>query len=137
MARVIPFNEAFQDNWRDRILSYADDGLSDVEIRAEMGVTKDLWYNYLDEDRKDYNLDFAETIKEAHDRCEAWWRGQGRKNLAVKEFNSTLWLMNMVNRFNWTRDSKPKDDVLDMAKLLVELAKGREGAVKSCGGGIA
>jgi len=32
-----------------------------------------------------------------------WWKQQGRLNIHNKEFNSTLYMMNMQNRFGWSR----------------------------------
>jgi hypothetical protein len=35
---------------------------------------------------------------------EVWWREQGRRNLYNRNFNHTLWMMNMNNRFGWSRN---------------------------------
>ena len=32
-----------------------------------------------------------------------WWKQQGRLNIHNKEFNNTLYMMNMQNRFGWSR----------------------------------
>lgn len=128
----IPFEDVFQSNWRERLFAYADEGYSNAEIRKEMAVPIRLWYNYLDEDHVSYSEEFCEAIKQADDLRLAWWEGKGRVNLDNKEFNSTLFMMNMVNRFGWRRDANNQNkELLDMARLVTELAKGREAALNN------
>jgi hypothetical protein len=93
-----------------------------------MRVSKELWYNYLDETRPDFNQEFSETIKEARDKCEAWWEQQGRVNLKDKDFNATLFMMNMVNRFKWRRETKDDSTTLDLAKFIVTMTAERSKA---------
>lgn len=65
--------------------------------------------------------DFALAIKSAREIAEGWWLMHGKDNLHNKEFNSTLWYMNMKNRYGWT-DKKSSDDEKNSAvELLVQL----------------
>jgi len=73
---------------------------SPKEERTEID---DLWVNFLNA------LKRGETVRQV------WWEEQGRRGIRDKDFNSTLWMMNMSNMFRasmdtlrgvgWTRDS--------------------------------
>jgi len=56
----------------------------------------DLAYTLMEEEEI-----FSETIKSGRLLSEIWWQKEGRTNLKTKEFNPTLWYMNMKNRFGW------------------------------------
>ena len=86
----------FQENWKDEVLALASEGASEVEIRGLLNICNDTFYRLIEEDAV-----FSETIKKARENCRIWWEQKGRKNLENKEFSSTLWYMNMKNRFGW------------------------------------
>lgn len=46
---------------------------------------------------------FAHALQEGEQLSKAWWMKVGRRNLWNKHFNNTLFMMNMQNRFDWTR----------------------------------
>lgn len=90
------------DGWEMDILAIYADGGNDVEVKAEIRAMRgtfsnDLWDRWMKDEPN-----FSETIKEGRLLSEAWWNKLARKNLTNKEFNSTLWYMNMKNRFGWT-----------------------------------
>lgn len=94
--------------WQDDVLDMYTMGASDVEIRALMyektgSVSYSLWDRWLKEEEE-----FSEVIKAGRILSEAWWHGQGRRNLKEKDFNYTGWYMNMKNRFGWA-DKKEHD----------------------------
>lgn len=93
------------DGWQERVLELASQGASDVELRVELGLCIDTFYRFIDDEKE-----FSETIKRAHDLCQVWWEKNGRVNLDTKEFNSTLWYMNMKNRFGWADKQEQKVD---------------------------
>lgn len=92
------------DNWEEAIIEMAKEGASDVEIRAFLDISDDLWYRYIDEEP-----DFSRTVKKAKRHCQAWWERHGR-NLATgaSQGNTASWVFNMKNRFKW-RD-KPEEE---------------------------
>lgn len=92
------------DGWKEDILDLYAEGASDVEIRgliAEKMEGKDsctwyLWDRWLEDEPI-----FLETIKKGRELCEIWWQKKGRTCLHDNTFSSTLWYMNMKNRFGW------------------------------------
>lgn len=50
---------------------------------------------------REVHPEFAQAIKDGIDYSQSWWMGEGRENIRNKEFNATLWYMNMKNRFGW------------------------------------
>lgn len=83
-------------NWKEKIMGLKKEGASDVEVRAELGISQDLWDRFKKEIEE-----FSLTIKKGDDLCEAWWEKKGRTNLENRQFNAVLWYMNMKNRFGW------------------------------------
>lgn len=83
------------------ILSEYSQGASDVEIKASIWewrgkFSDDLWDRWLKEEEV-----FSGTIKKGRALSARWWEKNGRTNLKDKDFNPTLWYMNMRNRFGW------------------------------------
>ncbi len=71
-------------------------GACKLEVAVALGICKDT----LNEWCKEYPA-FSAAIKRGVELSEVWWRRKGRENVDSKEFNSTLWYMNMKNRFKW------------------------------------
>jgi hypothetical protein len=99
------------------IISIYSEGASDVEVRAfiakETGsCSLDLWKRWKEEEPE-----FKEAIEAGHLFSQAWWEKKGRKNIENKNFNATLWYMNMKNRFGWKdkqeHEIKPIDIKID------------------------
>jgi hypothetical protein len=88
-------------NWRDIILDMSAEGLSDVEIRAQLCLAGgkfnyDTWYAL-----KDREKEFAETLQIGKLLCQAWWEKQSRISLSDQNFQTGNWYANMKNRFGW------------------------------------
>ena len=92
------------EDWKDQIIALGERGGSDVETRAMLRISKDLWYRWLEEEPE-----FSETVKEARDLCEAWWVAHGRE-MATGDGKGmpAVYIFNMKNRFKW-RD-KPEEE---------------------------
>lgn len=89
--------DRLKEGWQTRFLEMGKEGCSDVEIRAEFGISVDLWYRWLAEDEE-----FSKTAKAARDACHAKWEEFGRKMaFGQVEGNPTTWIFNMKNRFSW------------------------------------
>lgn len=86
------------EGWRAKSLELYAVGASDVEIRTEClgGICHETWERLIQEEQ-----DFSETVKRGRDLSRTWWESNGRVNLTNKDFSSTLWYMNMKNRFGW------------------------------------
>lgn len=96
--------DRLKEGWQTKFLEMGADGCSDVEIRAEFGISTDLWYRWLKEDKE-----FSETATKAKALCHAKWEAMGRKMaFGLAEGNPTTWIFNMKNRFGW-RDKQEVD----------------------------
>lgn len=73
-----------------------DEGASMAEVAYELRVARATLYRWADA-----HEEFRDTIKDSKEFSEGWWMKQGRLNLQNKDFSSTLWYMNMKNRFGW------------------------------------
>jgi len=96
------------------LIQEMSEGASLKELPAIFGVCLSTIKNW----RKEHS-DFNNAIIIGIELSEAWWYIQGRKNIENKEFNSTLFYMNMKNRFGWA-DSQKTEHAF---KGLEELAK--------------
>jgi len=90
-------------DWKRKIIKLKKEGGSDVEVRAALGISQDLWERF----NKEIQV-FSLTVKRGNDLCRAWWLEKGRENLENKQFSAVLWYMNMKNRFGW-RDKRDID----------------------------
>lgn len=92
--------DSLPNDWQKEVIDLYSEGGSDVEVKALIykwrgSFSNDLWDRWI----KEIDI-FSETIKKGRALCEAWWLKQGRE-LENKNFNATLFYMNMKNRFKW------------------------------------
>lgn len=71
-------------------------GFTIVEIAAEFDVARNTLYDWIDT-----HPNFSNAISRARDLAEAWWAKQGRKGIWSREFNSSAYRLQMMNRFGW------------------------------------
>lgn len=50
-----------------------------------------------------FKPDFLKAVKIGEKLCLRWWETIGKDNLANKDFNNTMYMMQMQNRFGWSR----------------------------------
>jgi hypothetical protein len=110
------------DGWAKDILDLYIEGASDVEIKALIWKQKgsfsnQLWNRWLEEEEE-----FLQTIKMGRTFAKAWWEKKGRSGVDSQEINSTMWYMNMKNRYGWrdkqdiTSDEKPIQTVVNFGE---------------------
>jgi transposase len=78
-------------------ISLMRNGAAIVEVAYELNVAKSTIFDWIK-----IHPEFAAAIQEGKDFSEGWWCKEGRLNIHNKEFNSTLFYMNMKNRFKWS-----------------------------------
>lgn len=75
------------------------EGASDVEVRAELRITKKLW-DHLYHDP--VSSEFKEIVDFGRMLSKAWWMSQARMNLKERSFNANLWHTYMKNMHGWS-----------------------------------
>jgi DNA-binding transcriptional regulator YiaG len=83
------------------VLELFANGGSLTNLAAMLNVSIDTVDRWRKRDKEFLKLVKIGLVKSQH-----WWQEEGKTNLQNKEFNSTLWYMNMKNRFQW-HDHKP------------------------------
>jgi len=81
----------------ERLIVLMSEGASKLEVAAQLGLPN---RETISEYAEKYP-EFGDALKQGMLYSEAWWMTEGRYNIRNKEFNSTLWYMNMKNRFGW------------------------------------
>ena len=81
------------------------EGASLIEVAANIGITEETLHQW-----KKSNKDFSESVKRGAQLSKAWWMKEGRVALRDKDFNATLWYMNMKNRHGWADKVEKKED---------------------------
>ncbi len=97
----------------EKLKALMKEGASKTEVCAELGITRDTFYRWTDEEGDYYNPDFSYAVKEGHALAQAWWEQQARKGIwAGKDFNATTFIFMMKNRFR--EDYNVKDGQQDI-----------------------
>lgn len=103
----------YQPEFCDRVPELMQNGLAIEEVAAELRVALSTLYLW----RENYS-EFSEAIKKGEDLSRAWWMARGRLALNDKEFNATLWYMNMKNRHGWTDRREDTIKMPDTIKVV-------------------
>ena len=94
----------------EKVIALMKDGHSKTVVAAELDICKDTFYRWCDPDGDSYIQEFSDSVKKGVSLSEAWWEKEGHLALRDDKFNSTLWYMNMKNRFNWADKKEIKSD---------------------------
>lgn len=86
----------FVSDWQQQIINLMQYGASRAEVYAMLDIGDKTFARLMRDDEE-----FARTIKRGERLSKSWWENTARVSLRNKEFNSTLWYMNMKNRFGW------------------------------------
>lgn len=88
-------------DWKDVVVQMMNEGAAIKEVLREFGMPFTAHERFMKEE-----TEYREAIKLGETLSEGWWLSTGRRNLDNKQFNNTLWVMNMNNRFGWKEGGK-------------------------------
>lgn len=93
----------YRPEYCERVLEFGREGMSVVEMAAEIGVSR----NSLEERWPEAHEEFREAFARARELSQAWWERQGRVGLTAERFNAQVYSRSMAARFpkDW-RESK-------------------------------
>jgi len=86
----------------EKLVKLMSAGISKTTACVYLGITREemvLWPKA--------HKEFADALKYGEMLSQAWWEEMGRLNLSNRDFNSTLWMMQMTN-FGWSRNADGK-----------------------------
>jgi hypothetical protein len=114
------------------VLRCMAEGASKEELCLEMGVNPDTLFEW-----QKVHASFANAIRVGELLSQAWWLKVGRENIWNCRFNSILYMMNMQNRFGWTRkmdvtgkaDVSHSGTVTEKKEITLDLSAGRRAEV--------
>lgn len=91
-------------------LDLMKDGASIVEVCAELGISRETLYDWINPESDRFKQDFSDTIKDGKEYAQAWWEKKGREaTFKGMGFNATSYIFIMKNRFG--QDYKDKQEV--------------------------
>lgn len=95
----------YQESYCRLIKILMAEGKSLATAAVELGITYRTLRMWVDSDpeNKHFKEEFAWAVKEGEFLSKRWWEENARLNLHNKNFNATLWMMNMSNRFGYSR----------------------------------
>ena len=109
-------------SWATELIENYRQGFSDAEVAAAMNITIKQFYAQLAE-----NPSFAKLVEHGRTLSTAFWEGLARKNVANKNFNTSLYNFYMKNKYGWadkieTNNSNDNTN-MNMDALKAELAR--------------
>ena len=87
----------YRDDMPEKVRAFLSEGYTKEAAAGELGISVSrfcVWQNEIEE--------FREAIKEGEALSQKWWEDKGREACLNGEFNATVWVMQMKNRFGWT-----------------------------------
>lgn len=98
MARPSKYARAWNKSTIPAVEELFRNGGSIVEACQIMGIGRETFYRWMKDPTK---TSFRSKMEANLMASEAWWLRQGRENIGNRQFNATLYNLNMVNRFKW------------------------------------
>lgn len=85
----------YDPSYCERIVDCGREGMSVVEMAAEIGVARSTLENAWPAAHPEFSV----ALEQARDLSQAWWEKQGRTNLVTQGFQSALYSRSMAARF--------------------------------------
>ena len=112
---VKPDKEKGEETWIDTMLNLYSQGLSDIEVLAEMRVPKRKFEEYMK------SKDFREIVETGRMLSEAYWLKMGRVGAQSKgSVDSAIWSFNMQNRFGWASKQDTRAATVEVSDISLE-----------------
>ena len=127
-GRPLKILEIWNDKIKQQVLQLYKEGASDIEIVALLQISRETFYDWLKkDDEKDDEIfkSFSDTIKTGKILSQCWWEKHGRVQLENKDFNNTLWFMNVKNRFS--KDWRDKQETEHSGDFNINYLRDRLG----------
>lgn len=99
----------------DQVIDCMAEGMSKIETAGTIGITSETLYQWVQK-----YPEFSDAVKLGVELSNTWWERKGRINLENKDFNATLFYMNMKNRFKWA-DRQETDVTSKGEKISVNI----------------
>lgn len=96
----------YRDDMPEKVIELMKQGASKYEVALELDICEDTFYEY-----KKIHSAFSEAVKKGEWFSRGAWEKEGRLSLRDKDFNSTLWYMNMKNRHGWSDKTESKNEL--------------------------
>lgn len=93
-------------DWESIIIDKMKVGASLQEIYGHLDISESTFKRLCRD-----NPEFSRTVKKGIRLSQTWWLEIGRSYMRDKEFNATLWYMNMKNRFGWADKQEIKTEI--------------------------
>lgn len=107
----------FKDEYCDKLIEHMSEGMSFESFAGVIGVGRETLYKWVGKEDpktsedKARHPEFKDARKIAIEQCLLYWENEGKKGMwGGKNFNPSVWIFNMRNRFGW-RDEPQKGAV--------------------------
>tara|TARA_R110000787_G_C13060968_1_gene407761 strand:+ start:17 stop:400 length:384 start_codon:yes stop_codon:yes gene_type:complete len=100
------------------LIDHMESGLSYECFAGVISVSKQTLYDW-----EKVNPEFIDAKKIGLGKAQLYWEKVGNAGMYMggkdNPFNSTIWIFNMKNRFNWRDKQETTHDITEEAKKLV------------------